>query len=205
MMTLSNSFLQGDTPNVLQELDDIRRWHQERGYKGGVVLRELAVPLFRHSTEPSSSSRHSHLPTATITSTSSSEPAQADSNLQHYVTQQQLSKRSQKESEPTSVNETCGPSPAVDKNAPGSDARHCYYLYYERKSDGHMLQQVFCRGTTLFDDVITNLKALYVYDEELDCYLHMVSGDLFVVIEFFILLPQFCFVIRRFASLISCP
>lgn len=47
-------------------------------------------------------------------------------------------------------------------------------MYYERKSDGHMLQQIFCRGTTLFDDIVTDLKALYVYDEELECYLHMV-------------------------------
>eukprot|EP00603_Paraphysomonas_imperforata_P014080 CAMPEP_0114485680 /NCGR_PEP_ID=MMETSP0104-20121206/20077_1 /TAXON_ID=37642 ORGANISM="Paraphysomonas imperforata, Strain PA2" /NCGR_SAMPLE_ID=MMETSP0104 /ASSEMBLY_ACC=CAM_ASM_000202 /LENGTH=191 /DNA_ID=CAMNT_0001661813 /DNA_START=398 /DNA_END=973 /DNA_ORIENTATION=+ len=58
-----------------------------------------------------------------------------------------------------------------------SNARHCYYLYYERKSDGHMKQQVFCRGTTLFADVITNLKAAYVYDDELDCYIHMGFRD----------------------------
>lgn len=32
--------------SVKDELEDIRRWHVNRGYKGGLVLRELLQPLF---------------------------------------------------------------------------------------------------------------------------------------------------------------
>jgi hypothetical protein len=41
--------LMGITPgakSVKEELDSIRKWHHERGYKGGLVLRELTQPLF---------------------------------------------------------------------------------------------------------------------------------------------------------------
>jgi hypothetical protein len=39
----------GITPgatSVKEELDSIRKWHHQRGYKGGLVLRELTQPLF---------------------------------------------------------------------------------------------------------------------------------------------------------------
>jgi hypothetical protein len=135
---------QGDTANVLEELDDIRRWHQKRGFKGGVVLRELARPLFRHTEIPRKTSNDDK-----------------DLHEINEVSEKVVGEVDAKKEDVSVV--------------PDSDARHCYYLYYERKSDGQMMQQVFCRGTTLFADVITNLKAVYVYDEELDCYLHMVS------------------------------
>jgi hypothetical protein len=44
--------LMGITPgaaSVKEELDSIRKWHHERGYKGGLVLRELTQPLFAAS------------------------------------------------------------------------------------------------------------------------------------------------------------
>jgi Lipase (class 3) len=41
--------------SVKDELEDIRKWHQERGYKGGLVLRELLQPLFQHRVDPPSS------------------------------------------------------------------------------------------------------------------------------------------------------
>jgi hypothetical protein len=50
--------------------------------------------------------------------------------------------------------------------------RECYYLYYEIKSNGHNLYQIFCRGTTLFADVQTCLNSYLVYDEELGIHVH---------------------------------
>ncbi|KAG7355109.1 lipase class 3 [Nitzschia inconspicua] len=38
--------------SVKDELEDIRQWHVERGYKGGLVLRELLQPLFEHRSDP---------------------------------------------------------------------------------------------------------------------------------------------------------
>jgi hypothetical protein len=37
--------------SVKEELEDIRQWHIERGYKGGLVLRELLQPLFEYSSK----------------------------------------------------------------------------------------------------------------------------------------------------------
>ena len=51
--------------------------------------------------------------------------------------------------------------------------RNCYYLYYEITGTGQVKQQVFCRGTTVQKEVITDLKTVYVYDDELGCNLHM--------------------------------
>jgi len=50
--------------------------------------------------------------------------------------------------------------------------RECYYLYYEVHSNGETRQQLFCRGTSSFDDVITCLQAWCVHDEELGCSVH---------------------------------
>eukprot|EP00559_Dactyliosolen_fragilissimus_P006474 CAMPEP_0184860728 /NCGR_PEP_ID=MMETSP0580-20130426/5562_1 /TAXON_ID=1118495 /ORGANISM="Dactyliosolen fragilissimus" /LENGTH=328 /DNA_ID=CAMNT_0027357941 /DNA_START=552 /DNA_END=1535 /DNA_ORIENTATION=- len=50
--------------------------------------------------------------------------------------------------------------------------RECYYLYYEVLPNGRTIQQIFCRGTTLPSDIITGLLLDFVWDEELECYLH---------------------------------
>lgn len=50
--------------------------------------------------------------------------------------------------------------------------RECYYLYYEVKSNGAILQQIFCRGTTLLDDVGTCLQSWMIYDDDCECYIH---------------------------------
>jgi Lipase (class 3) len=50
--------------------------------------------------------------------------------------------------------------------------RECYYLYYEMKPNGMILQQIFCRGTTLWDDMITCLQCWMVYDDDCQCYIH---------------------------------
>ena len=48
IVTIERTGLMGITGarSVKAELDGIRKWHLERGYKGGLVLRELAQPLF---------------------------------------------------------------------------------------------------------------------------------------------------------------
>jgi hypothetical protein len=51
--------------------------------------------------------------------------------------------------------------------------RECYYLYYEIKGDGQVIQQLFCRGTTLRVDVMTCLEAWMEVDVDLnDCRIH---------------------------------
>lgn len=46
VQTMTRAKLMGSQTSVAQELDDIRKWHIEHGYKGGLVLRELNKPLF---------------------------------------------------------------------------------------------------------------------------------------------------------------
>ena len=49
------------------------------------------------------------------------------------------------------------------------NTRECYYLYYEMLGNGQVLQQIFCRGTTLRADVGQCLKSVYLFDPELGC------------------------------------
>ena len=44
--------------SVKEELEDIRQWHVERGYKGGLVLRELLQPLFEHHSDAEDTQAH---------------------------------------------------------------------------------------------------------------------------------------------------
>lgn len=47
--TMKRSKLMGTIKQgVSQELEDIRKWHVDHGYKGGLVLRELNTPIFSH-------------------------------------------------------------------------------------------------------------------------------------------------------------
>ncbi|ACI65342.1 predicted protein [Phaeodactylum tricornutum CCAP 1055/1] len=50
--------------------------------------------------------------------------------------------------------------------------RECYYLYYEIMGNGAIQQEIYCRGTTLLDDVLTCLQAWMVYDDDLGCRVH---------------------------------
>lgn len=109
--------LMGKKHTVKEELDHIRSWHQNHGYKGGVVLRELHIPLF--------------------------DPQSDNDDDQESIMQPDEMKQ-----------------------------RECYYLYYEIKPNGETLHQIFCRGTTISDDVYTCLQSRLVYDEELGIHVH---------------------------------
>lgn len=50
--------------------------------------------------------------------------------------------------------------------------RECYYLYYELTDTGQLRQEIFCRGTTLYVDILTCLQTWWVYDEDLQCRVH---------------------------------
>lgn len=50
--TMERAKLMGKVQDgVSRELEDIRAWHTENGYKGGLVLRELNIPIFTSSTD----------------------------------------------------------------------------------------------------------------------------------------------------------
>jgi len=113
--------------SVMEELDIIRKWHLDRGFQGGIVLRELTRPLF----------------------------APTNSNDDELL------------GLPLGGGDDVEPIPL--ENLP---QRECYYLYYQIKGNGHALQQIFCRGTTLLADVKTCLNSHLVYDDELGIHLH---------------------------------
>lgn len=45
--TITRASLVGSTKSVKDELDALRKWHIDRGYNGGLVVRDLTRPLFR--------------------------------------------------------------------------------------------------------------------------------------------------------------
>lgn len=121
--TITRAGLIGTTKSVKDELDALRKWHMERGFNGGIVVRDLTRPLF-------------------------------SLDLFHSDNNETVSDKDQEMS-----NEVM-------------NQRECYYLYYEIHSNGETRQQLFCRGTTLFRDVLTCLQTWFVYDEELGCRVH---------------------------------
>ena len=134
--------LMGHKNNLLDELESIRRWHRERGFNGGIVLRELHTPLYQKDNPNDAASKD--VTTTTNTATTN-----------------------------TTTNATTNTTNTVATLLDEHVQRHCYYIYYEIRGDGHKRQQIFCRGSTVLSDVFTNLQALYVHDEELGCSLHM--------------------------------
>ena len=113
--TIQRCGLMGHSSSVKEELDRIRGWHQEHGYRGGLVVRELNQPLY--------------------------------GTMDQYL-----------------VGEQGGELPMDELNT-----RECYYLYYEMLGNGQVMQQIFCRGTTLRADVGKCLKSIYLFDPELGC------------------------------------
>ena len=111
--------------SVKEELQEIRKWHQDRNFQGGVVLRELTVPVFG---------------------------SKSNTSFQTY-------KEKEKEEVKSFTKEHLS-------------QRECYYLYYEIKPNGHNHYCLFCRGTTMFEDVKTCLDSKLEYDDELGIHLH---------------------------------
>jgi hypothetical protein len=128
--TIQRMGLMGSTRSVRSELQDIRTWHAQHDFKGGIVVRDLTKPVFgfRHDDHPDD------------------DVLEGDSG--GWTLQELLQ-------DPTRL-----------------ERRECYYLYYEIEPTGKIVQQVFCRGTTLAFDVVTCLQAWMVYDQELKCSVH---------------------------------
>jgi pimeloyl-ACP methyl ester carboxylesterase len=59
VQTIQRMGLMGKHKSVHAELDDIRKWHVDRGFKGGLVLRDLQQPLFADASDENSSSSSS--------------------------------------------------------------------------------------------------------------------------------------------------
>ncbi len=118
---IARNGLMGKQTTVKEELDDIRSWHQNHGYKGGVVLRDLSTNLYELEYE----------------ALEGGDDVEVESTRPEKIRQ-----------------------------------RECYYLYYEIKPNGQTLHQIFCRGTTISDDVFTCLQSHLVYDQELKIRIH---------------------------------
>lgn len=113
ILNMKRAGIMGQTAkSVSGELGVIQKWHQEHGYAGGIVLRDLEQPLFLDDMDD------------------------------------------------------------IVEDPMRRARRECYYLYYERTPTAEIRQEIFCRGTTLFVDVLTCLQFWYVYDEELDTKVH---------------------------------
>mgnify|MGYP001463594330 CR=1 FL=1 len=48
---IARNGLMGKQSTVKHELYRIRSWHQKHGFRGGIVLRELNIPLFNPNSE----------------------------------------------------------------------------------------------------------------------------------------------------------
>jgi hypothetical protein len=123
--TITRAGLVGSTKSVKDELDTLRKWHLQRGYNGGLVVRDLNRPLF---------------------------------NLDLFHSDKKESNSDEEQN--------------VSNDVGLMNQRECYYLYYEIHSNGETRQQLFCRGTTLFSDVMTCLQTWFEYDDELGCRIH---------------------------------
>ena len=54
--TIKRAGLMGSTSSVKEELDFLRKYHLDKGYNGGLVVRDLSLPLFTYNESSSSES-----------------------------------------------------------------------------------------------------------------------------------------------------
>lgn len=59
--TVSRAGLIGTTKSVKDEIHTLRQWHTERGYNGGIVVRDLSRPLFSLREHPDEHDENSNL------------------------------------------------------------------------------------------------------------------------------------------------
>jgi Lipase (class 3) len=152
--------LMGRTKSVKTDLERIRAWHIANGYTGGLVLRDLSLPAFydvvAQEEEDPHESVESTAPTSPAAETSDGGPHSVRSPSAQPYSPSYLS---------MSMKDFLTDPARLAR-------RECYYLYYEVTGDGQQKQHIFCRGTTIFMDVLTCLEAWMSYDAELECRLH---------------------------------
>lgn len=139
MSVVRRAGLMGQHISVKAELNDIRQWHSANDYKGGLVVRDLTLPLWwltdNDNDDDESNSNNQ----------SSTSPSAGDwsSHMEEIWNDPMRLAR-----------------------------RECYYLYYEITPNGKIIQQIFCRGTALWVDILTCMQAWMVYDVDLGCRIH---------------------------------
>jgi hypothetical protein len=147
--------LMGRTRSVKTDLERIREWHARNEYPGGLVLRDVSLPLFFFE--------------------EGERKDQVDAQPQQPI--QDL----ETEGESLNVTPTQSRSPVSYMTMTLKDflldpvrlaRRECYYVYYEVTPRGQQKQQIFCRGTTILMDVLTCLEAWMWRDPELECRVH---------------------------------
>jgi Lipase (class 3) len=159
--------LMGRTKSVKTDLERIRAWHVANGYAGGLVLRDLSLPAFYDVA-------------ATQDDDDDDDDDEAPEGAESTVSPQALAAERSNGGPPSGMSPSNQSAPSYLSMTmqdfltdPARLARReCYYLYYEVTGDGQQKQQIFCRGTTIFMDVLTCLEAWMSYDPELHCRLH---------------------------------
>jgi hypothetical protein len=153
--------------SVLEELQNIRQWHLQHGFYGGIVVRDITKLLEQQQHLDDSPSKPPNSSATVATDTEKEDDDDNDVNIikynqsptttayyynymkhiwnrwQIYVQQQRIARR------------------------------ECYYIYYEIcPITGQVTQQIFIRGTTLWIDIVTCILAYMVYDPEIQCHAH---------------------------------
>eukprot|EP00929_Paragymnodinium_shiwhaense_P093108 TRINITY_DN53188_c0_g1_i1.p1 TRINITY_DN53188_c0_g1~~TRINITY_DN53188_c0_g1_i1.p1 ORF type:complete len:491 (+),score=104.43 TRINITY_DN53188_c0_g1_i1:63-1535(+) len=133
-----------------RDLQNVRRWHMENGFVGGIVVRSLddhghsagnSVAFQRRV-----SSRRGKQGAAADTSSPVAElPSQSDGST----------------------------AQAAQTMSEGDwEADLVYYVYYELSGHGELEQQIFLRGTSNREDVALDFEVKKAWDPETECYFH---------------------------------
>jgi hypothetical protein len=144
--------------SVLEELHSIRQWHQENGFYGGFVVRDISNGNNNNENNNDNTIEDDATTTTTSSSSSTTTPNQDTSyykKVRNYVYVKYI-------------------NPFKEYIYQQSIARReCYYIYYEISSKtGQQSQHIFIRGTTLWMDIITCIQTYMMYDDEIQCYVH---------------------------------
>ncbi|CAD7964333.1 unnamed protein product [Amoebophrya sp. A120] len=151
------------------DYSEIRKWHQARGYLGGIVVRQLDNMKHSNDTvETGDRTAFGKLMDDAFQAISAYLPAnffeKSPFNFAHLIPEElQEPKKIKMESF------------LFDKlaNETESMRRECYYLYYEMcGKTGDRTYEVFIRGTLIWSDWWRNLNFRKVWDTELEKYIH---------------------------------
>ena len=132
-------------------------------------MRDLTVPLFTTSTEhPGPSANNKNPPDSLTISGSNASPSSGANNSANTDS----TFKNTRDWLPSWFQRSAWSLEELLEDPMRLARRECYYVYYEIQPSGRLVQQVFCRGTTLKVDILTCLQAWTVYDEELQCRVH---------------------------------